>query len=306
MRLRSTTIAGVLALGLAVASVAPAHAATEHLDGDTEVTALHLYGPDDGAVFGNGSKVRFEAGAGWRWWGANASPLHLALQVHRAGGWRTVDMAVRRPGSKPVVLVSPALRTTARSERVRFRVRSLAYRDGTGAVTNTVASTSLAVRVEDQARYTGLRKAVWRDARPYCPTTAVHVEDLPGRAGEFDTGALLLRIDPAVGRYTPLDRRAVALHECAHERQWLDYGGTGSGWATMQKAAERVYRDRPLPAGQRLPYRYEPARPGFTAVEHGADCAAQALNPGGYLGYGGWCTRQELSAGKRLMHGHRY
>ena len=110
-----------------------------------------------------------------------------------------------------------------------------------------------------------------------------------------------------MGAYQPIDVRAVALHECSHERQWLGYGGTAAGWTAMRgRRARRSSRTGRSRRGSSPGYPYEAADAAITPVEHAADCGAQSVNPAGYLGSAGYCTKAELAAGKRLLLGHRY
>ena len=107
-------------------------------------------------------------------------------------------------------------------------------------------------------------------------------------AGDYTTGQYSLRIDFSVAEYEPVNRRAVALHECGHYLQWRNYGASSTGWSRMTRDAKVVFG-----TNSRRP------------VEHMADCIAQAANPGGYLGYGDDCTVAQISASKRMLAGHR-
>jgi hypothetical protein len=189
---------------------------------------------------------------------------------------------VQVPSGKPMTVVTPAYAASGVTADVDYRL-----------VSGASVSRTMTVVYENQRHYTGMAAAIYRDLARYCPTTAVHVGELHGReAGDYRTGAQLIRIDATVGRTTvtqPIDQRALALHECSHEHQWLDYGATEEGRTKMLAAAKRYF-----------------FVPGIAPEEHAADCGAQSENPGGYLGYGGTCTAVQLHEGRRLLLGEQY
>jgi hypothetical protein len=250
------------------------------------------------STVGNGGSLVL-AGA-WRvkWWGKQA-PARYSLQRKVGGGsWKGTTAKVSLTDNG-LVARTPAWSTKAVKATVRYRLRSSAYTDATtGGVRNTSTSDVVKITYENQKRYTGLAKQIYDDAKPYCPNTAVHVTSLQDRAGDYQTGTLLIRAVPDIASYEPIHLRSVALHECSHQRQWLNYGGTNAGHDRMEKAAARIFAD--YGSGD------APLAGDITPVEHAADCGAQSLNPGGYLGYGGSCTDEQLQAGKRLLLGKKY
>ena len=307
------TVASVLcalvgAVGLATgAQAAPSPRTAAASVSEVTLGAIALDGNGGGttSTVGDGGRLVVEGGYGIRWWGARATP-HLTLQRRVGSGRWTTTTAEVTVSDSGLTATTPAFATTATTRTVAYRFRSTAYSTGTTGVRNTSVSTSVRVVYENQRRYTGLARTVYRAVQAYCPTTAVHVGPLSARAGDYRTGALLIRIAGAVRDYPSIDVRAVALHECSHERQWLSYGGTTAGWSAMEADAAATFSDWTLPDGVTTPYRYEAPAASITPVEHAADCGAQAANPGGYLGYGGYCTPGELRAARRLLLGHRY
>ena len=262
-------------------------------------------GDSTSSTVGNGGRLVLTGGYGIKWWGEQATP-HVTLQRRiGSGSWTTTTAKVSR-AADGLVVRTPAFSTTVAKRTVAYRLRSAAYSTATNRVRSTSLSHVVRVVYEDQRRYTGLARTIYRAVEAYCPTSAVHVGALPAGAGDYRTGALVIRVSEAVGAYLPIDVRAVALHECSHERQWLDYGGTTAGWRTMETAAATVFADWTKPAGVTTPYPYDAPDGSISPVEHAADCGAQSVDRGGYLGYGGYCTKAELTAGKRLLLGHRY
>lgn len=257
------------------------------------------------STVGNGGRLVLDGAYGIRWSGAQAAPRVSLQRKVGAGRWTTTTAKVSLT-STGLVVRTPAFSTAAARRTVAYRLRSAAYATATNGVRNTSVSKTVTIVYENQRRYTGLARTIYRAVRAYCPATAVHVGTLSEKAGDYRTGALLIRVAGEVRQYRAIDVRAVALHECSHERQWLDYGGTTKGWAAMEAAAATTFADWVKPAGVSTPYLYQDPSASITPVEHAADCGAQAADPGGYLGYGGWCSPSELKAAKRLLLGHRY
>lgn len=236
------------------------------------------------AVVGNGGSVRLDAAYAVR--STVLKPTVAARLERRAtgGAWTSTGVRVSAVAGSPLVAATPQYSTQATRETVQYRFASA-----------DSVSAPVTVIYENQAAYTGMAATIYAYAAPYCPTTAVHVEALSGKeAGRYRTGALLIEVDSKVGRTVNLSaasQRAVALHECSHERQWLNYGGTEDGFAEMKAAAAKYFT-----AGAN----------GAIPLEHAADCGAMALEPNGYLGYGGYCTSGELTEGARLLQGQMY
>jgi hypothetical protein len=273
-----------LPFGIELPGVAgqPAQAAEEVTLGAVEVDGA---GTDTTVTVGNGGSVRLSASYGVQFIGTAPTTPTVSLERRTgSGAWTATDAHVTAAKGQPMTVDTPAYAASGRTASVQYRFRS-------GASTTR----PLTVVYENQQRYTGLAARLYGYLAASCPGTAVHVEDLHGReAGEYTTGALLIRVDPAVGRTTVLaaiDQRALALHECSHERQWVNYGSTEAGRTAMSAAAARYFS---VPGNTIAP------------IEHAADCGAQALNPGGYLAYGGTCTATQLREGRKLLHGARY
>lgn len=235
-------------------------------------------------VVGNGGSLVL--GAGYSVRSPLPNPQFTARLERRVatGDWApTGETATVGPGD-PLTVSTPPYSATAASETVQYRL-----------ATATSASEPISIVYENPRYYVGMAATIYAYAAAYCPHTAVHVADLNEReAGDYRTGALLIRVDPAVGITTnvaPVDQRALAIHECSHELQWVNYGGTSKGYQRMEASAAALFRD---------------GSNGAAPIEHAADCGAQAVNPGGYLGYGGFCTANELAEGSRLLTGQRY
>ena len=181
-------------------------------------------------------------------------PAHLSLQRRVGSGpWTTTsgDGVLTRTGS---TVRTPAYATTAAKRRCPTASCSAAYR--------TRRSGADHVRVPRRRASSTRTSALHRPgedglpvAEPYCPSTAVHVAGLSDAAGDYSTGALLIQVTAAVRSYKAKDVRALALHECSHERQWLELRRHLGGQRAMTARGEPVFADWAMPAGGTLPVR---------------------------------------------------
>lgn len=225
-----------------------------------------------------------------RWaWSREAATAPVVGRLQRkvgSGAWRSTTQAVRTRTTVFDVRIRPySLDAAARNVTVRYRV---AVHAG-GSVREGDVSPAVTVRYENPRRYTGFALAMHQAVQRYCPEATIHVMALPGgEAGEQPLGRYELRIAPGVRDYSAAYARSVALHECAHFLQWKVYGASSSGYRTMLRQADRIFG-----TNHAVP------------MEHMADCMARAVEPHGYLGYGGRCTATQLRYAERVLAGHR-
>jgi hypothetical protein len=295
--------------GLSVVMAAPAQADTIeygmrwHLD----ATRFEAAGKATSAYSGNNGTLKLYTG--WSadsYYGDYAAP-RIYLQRRLSGGsWHNVK-AVGFSKSKVIETTTPAYATTRKSRAVSYRFVSLPYTATEyQRVLNTSYSSTVKITYEDQAHYTGLKAQLYKMIKPYCKVSALHVSSLASHeAGQYMTGSLLVKISPKVAGYTMSEKRSVAIHECAHQHQFTNYGKTYEGWQQMKRDAARIYVNDAAPAGTRHQPAGEGSRYAFNPVEHSADCAMFSVNPSGYLGYGGYCNASELKHGRALLKGKR-
>jgi hypothetical protein len=288
-----TGVIGTLAMVAVMAASGPAPVAgplrLPVLQTGEQVTQVQLSAPSTSggrseAVVGNGGAVRLSAGYSVR--SALTRPRFDVRLERRiaSGAWSPTGVTTSVVEGSALDVMTPPYSTAAASESVQYRLAS-----------GDSVSAPVSVVYENQRFYTGMAATVYAYAAPYCPTTAVHVAALSGReAGEYTSGASLILIDSRVGvsvNLEPASQRSLAVHECSHELQWLNYGGSQEGRHRMAAAAAVLFSE---------------GRNGAPAIEHAADCGAMAVEPNGYLGYGGYCTQEELRTASRLLGGGRY
>jgi hypothetical protein len=224
-----------------------------------------------------------------RWWSDGALkglPVTARVQRRVAGGnWSNTAQTVTTSGYIfQVTMPAYSKSTSAKNATVYYR---LAVADT--AIVRGDASPSVKVKYENPRRYTGFRLFMYKAMRKYCTNSTIEItRRTNGYAGFAPVGQYGLYIHPMVSHYSNTNKRAVALHECAHDLQYKNYGGTTAGWWQMTAQAKVIYGTNH-------------GRP----VEHMADCVSQKANPGGYLGYGGKCTAKQLRYAARILAGKR-
>jgi hypothetical protein len=225
-----------------------------------------------------------------RWtWAPDARTAPMPGLVQRkvgAGIWRTLSKTTSSTPTLFNIRLRPfSLSPVAKNVTVSYRVKVPAG----GIVRQGDVSPVIKVRYENSHRYTGFKLFLYKASRKYCPAATIHVTALRrGRAGEQPTGLYELRISPDVRSFSSAYKRSVVLHECGHFLQYKNYGSTMKGRALMLKQADRIYgTNHPSP------------------MEHMADCISHAVEPHGYLGYGGRCTAKQIRYAWRILHGKK-
>jgi hypothetical protein len=300
-RLATALSASALLVAASVAGAAPAHAASGSYHVSIRYQVVDGYSKGSIIRASGASGDTLKVGITWR--GSRKEPrLRMTLQRKiGSGAWKTVKRATRSPhGGYTAKLAAYTVPAERASQKVAYRFTSTA--SAARGVRNTAHSKTFTVTYENPAHYVGLAKTVHDYIAPYCGTVAVHEDPRIGSMGyagvfQFSRG---ITIDSQVAGYPPEKLQSVALHECAHYKQFTAFGRSADGDDRAEKRSPRVFVDDVNPAtGQRD----WPAPFGvpFDAYEHAADCASHALQPAGYLGYGGYCNPSELAAGLALI-----
>ncbi|MFD1721898.1 hypothetical protein [Amnibacterium endophyticum] len=309
MRIRLAALVTAVATlcGLLAAAPAMATAGTPY----TNVLTFHGLALNGYAAraqtAGSGSVFRVSAGWSSRHYLPYEAPRVVLQRRIGGGAWRDVRRASFTDSG--IAASTGVVRVPRSTERrvVRYRFVSLAGTTSQGFRWQRAVSAPVRIVYENQQRYTGLARTAYRAMRPYCPAASVHVVDRiagdDGFAGVYREGGTRIDLARAIGRYPAAAIRGVALHECAHQRQFLNWGASPQGWTRMTAAMDRRFVDDAAPAGTAPTRSGEGASLPFDPVEHAADCAALSVERGAYLGYGGWCSPKELRAGRALLQG---
>jgi hypothetical protein len=306
---------GTAALVLAgtFVAAAPAQAVTY---GDRGSTRIYFGGSSynsvdtykaSGLVRGGGTAVSVKFAYKTRYYGSPSKPKKSTMTLQRkvgSGKWKTITKIKPKATSNQTITAEiPGYVVPAgvASQTVQYRVKV----KKSGKIVKGDTSTPIKIKYENQAAYTDLAAIAYAAMAAYCPTASVRVDPTlsdRGRAGEF-SAQKGISVDDSLATYTPEYQASVALHECAHMKQFYNWGASYKGDKKMTAAATAIYVNDQNPAD---PASTPPVVGAFDPVEHSADCASFAINPLGYLGYGGFCNQGELDAGVRLMQGSRF
>lgn len=302
--LRAPAVRQVTASAATKASVASSSGSLKFVFGGTG-----LYGYALGKIYtGTGSKVVIAPGWGWSGFGEDAVSLHVSVQRDTGSGWRTLSTTSYPVGEVKVTV--PTFKTTSKQQTVRYRLYSAAYTSDVSTVQNDSYSQPVTVVYENQAKYTGLAKEMYGYMKAYCPQVAVHsVKLISGRgdlAGQASGASQFVQVKAADKSMSAAYKRSVALHECGHIHQWLNYGANYAGDQLAAKAEVKYFVNDNPPHGVGWPYTKARPAAAFSALEHAADCGSIAVNPAGYLGYGGYCNASERKRAKALLQGKQY
>lgn len=305
-RMGKVAIATVILMFLSlIVGATPANAAY----GDyTKFSFLHKYNAVDtysaaGIVRGSGAAVSIKSYYTWRAIGGFKKPK-IVVQRKIGKKWITQkSVKVKFTSQYSVTAEIKAYKVSSKKAKQKVQYRFKSFKSSKKHIITADTSKVFKITYENQAAYTGLAAAMYSGMAAYCPTATVRIDGSlaeESHAGEYSIYKGIF-IDPSVGTYSPANQLSVALHECAHMKQFYNWGASYKGDLKMQRAAENIYINDTNPAGPT-----QPVEGTFKAIEHSADCASIALNPGGYLGYGGYCNQAELDAGVRLMQGQRF
>ena len=228
--------------------------------------------------------VQFYLHKAWSTSAGRTASVTAVVERRSKGVWRATGQRVAT-GSLTFHAALPAYstRSSASDATVAYRLRVPVR----GVVGSGATSPTITVHYRNPLRFSTTAWRLYTAVHRYCGSAVIRIVHLSGdAAGDYTTGQYALRIDSTVADYARIDQRAVALHECGHYLQWRNYGATNAGWERMTRDARAVFGTN-----------------SSDPVEHMADCISQAANPGGYLGYGGSCTKAQKTAAKRMLAG---
>lgn len=314
---------GVFAAATALLLLTPLQAAsadelpaeTQWIDYGFQSASLGGYSLQS-AIVGNGGSLPLDYSVyGMDADGFDTAPAHLIVQrSFDKVSWQQIASGLTYTTGVESHYMLPKYSTSAKKQTVYYRLASLPFTEETTdasgqAITvgaqKIVYSSTVKVIYENQKFYKGLSKVIYNYMRPYCPASAVRTVSMgEGEAGEYLIGELLIHVDKQQVHQPKRYLRTVALHECAHEHQYTNWGDSADD-APMTAAMKKNFINDKTSKWIMLPPSGNGFGGKFNPIEHAADCAALAINPKGYLGYGGYCNPKELKAGKRLLLGAR-
>ena len=264
------------------------------------------------AVRGSGTGVLVQA-AWKRYRGVRPiMPRKVFVQARVDGGrWTRVPGARGNIGRQLVTARVPAHVVPAGVpvQTVDYRLKTKKIAKGPRRARRSVASDPVTVRFENPAMYTGDQARFYAPIASLCPNASVTI-DTTGLTGDH-TGVFDWQYGIAIDAATlatltdepEVSKLGIAIHECAHMKQFYNWGGTNQDWSTlMARSAEVFVADtNPDPNAPSIPM-----SPRWSPLEHAADCAKELISPERYRSYGGYCNPAEYVAAGLLWQNQRY
>jgi len=270
------------------------------IDGFTFTTALR----------GSGTGIQLEAA--WKTYRGVKPilPKKVFVQARVDGGrWGKVSGARGKIGKEYVVARAPAHVVPAgvASQTVDYRLRTKKITKGPRKARRSVASKPVTVTFDNQAMYTGDQARFYAPIAQLCPNANIHLDttNITGDRGGVFSWQHGITIDPAdmAARVDEpeISKLGTAIHECAHMKQFYNWGGTRPGLAVMEARSAAVFVADNDPAGPTVPM-----APDWVPLEHAADCAKELISPERYRTYGGYCNPAEYAAAGLLWQNQQY
>lgn len=261
-----------------------------------------------------GSGTSIQLGVAWKTYRGVRPilPRKVFVQARIDGGsWAKVSGARGKIGKRGYVLAQvPAHVVPAgvAAQTVDYRLKTKKITSGPRKARRSVTSKPVSVRFENQAMYTGDQARFYAPIANLCPNASVTLDtdhtiaEKREAVFSFQYGiAIDVEEINAVTDESEASKLAVAIHECAHWRQFYNWGGTLKGYRAMEKRSGEIFVADANPNGPTPPNASD-----WAPLEHAADCATFLVTSGAERTYGGYCNPTENAAAGLLWQGQRY
>ena len=260
---------------------------------------------------GSGTPLRLDVA--WKRQRSGLQPRKPKVFVQRkvdGGRWERVRGAKGSIGRQYVMARIPAYVVPAgvAAQNLDYRLKTKRLKKGPRRARRSVSSDTVTVRYENQAMYTGDALRFYQPIASLCPNAVVTIDQsniteehdavFDWQYGiSMDAASLALQNNPEE------ENLAIAVHECAHMKQFYNWGGTNRSWDQLVKRSGEVFVADSNP-DPNVPT--PPMQPQWEPLEHAADCATLAIYPNNKRTYGGYCNPGELAAAALLWQNARY
>lgn len=263
------------------------------------------------ATRGSGTAVQVEAA--WKTYRGVKPILPKVFVQARIDGakWTKVKGVKAKIGKRYVKAVVPAYVVPAGvvAQQVDYRLKTKKIKKGPRRARRSVASDRVSVRFENQAMYTGDQLRFYQPIAGLCPSASVTIDTAnitEDRDGVFSWqyGITIDAASLAVAASEPEESKlGIAIHECAHMKQFYNWGGTNQSWKTLVARSAEVFvpDNNPDPNVVTVPM-----APDWAPLEHAADCAKELISAERYRTYGGYCNPAESAAAGLLWQNLTY
>lgn len=262
------------------------------------------------AARGSGTGVKVEAA--WKTYrGVKPILPKVFVQSRVDGGrWTKVKGVKGRIGKDYVSAKVPAHVVPAgvAAQQVDYRLKTKKPKKGPRRARRSVSSDPVSVRFENQAMYAGDQLRFYNAISSLCPHAIVTLD--PGTiTGDNDAlfswqyGITIDAVALAASPEPEAEKLAIAVHECAHMKQFYLWGGTNQSWKKLvARSAEVFVADTNPDPNVPTP----PMDPEWAPLEHAADCATRVIYPNQVRTYGGYCNPTEMAAAGLLWQDQKY
>lgn len=274
------------------------------------------YNRIDGFSFGTahrGSGTALRVDVAWKRQRSGLQPLKPKVFTQRridGGTWEKVSGAKGSVGRQYVTAKVPAYVVPAgvAAQTIDYRLKTKKLTKGPKRARRSVKSDPVTVRYENQAMYTGDALRFYQPIAGLCPNAVVTIDQsniTEERDAVFDwqygisMDAAALALQPSAEE----EKLAIAVHECAHMKQFYNWGGTRQAWERLVKRSGEVFIADNNPDPNVVT---PPMQPGWAPLEHAADCATLGIYPNNLRTYGGYCNPAELAAAGLLWQNLKY
>ena len=264
------------------------------------------------ATRGSGTGVRVEAA--WKTYrGVKPILPKVILQAKVDGGpWIKVKGVKGKIGRQYVAAEAPAhvVPPGVAVQTVDYRLKTKKLRKGPRRARRSVASDKVTVTFENQSMYTGDKARFYAPIATLCPNAVITIDPDNSITEEADArfswqyGITIDTVALAASVNEPeVSKLGISIHECAHMKQFYNWGGTQQTWKYLEarSAAVFVADANPDPAAPVIPM-----QPDWAPLEHAADCAKELISPERYRTYGGYCNPAEYAAAGLLWQNLKY
>lgn len=260
---------------------------------------------------GSGTALRIDVA--WKRQRSGIQPLKPKVFTQRridGGTWQKVSGAKGSIGRQYVTAKVPAYAVPAgvAAQTIDYRLKTKKLKKGPRRARRSVKSDTVTVRYENQAMYTGDALRFYQPIAGLCPNAVVTIDQsniteandavFDWQYGiSMDAAALALQNNPEE------ENLAIAVHECAHMKQFYNWGGTRQAWDRLVTRSGEVFVADNNPDPNVVT---PPMRPGWAPLEHAADCATLHYYPNNLRTYGGYCNPTEMAAAGLLWQNAKY
>jgi len=253
-------------------NIVPALAASFHVFTLTQAAV-----PKNTVLVGNPSTISF--GYTQPAFSPNGMPSYHAQKLVN-GSWVDVPGSSSRYTEIGIRLTIPASQ----------EVGTITYRAASDTILGIPSQHGPTVEVQSVRTDSGdaMQKQMYETIAPYCPGVAIVYRSAwkKNTVGEYAAGTNYISIKKDWAEASgEVNQDALALHECGHYVQYKTYK---DNLTQLKYDAAEVF-----------------AMGKVDPIEHMADCMAQSVNPGGFMGYGGVCTEKQLTVAHQALNGER-